>query len=110
MFVFLKQNYDALDKQSSIVIIIFYTDCSNTFDNVSLSDFSKELSQVDVGGCTLEVICDYLNQRKQFVRLHNTSSQLLDVTSDVPQDSVLGPLMFCTFIYYLPASLKSNDP
>ena len=98
MIVILKQIHDALDKESSSEIISFYSDFSKAFDKVPHLELLKKLSEIGVGGCILEVISDYLDQRMQFVRVDNTSSQLLDVTSGVPQGSVVGPIMFFIFV------------
>ena len=53
---------------------------------------------------------DYLSNRKQFVRIDNTCSGVRDVTSGMPQGSLLGPLLFCIFINELPDALKFSDP
>ena len=101
---------DALDKESSIKIIAFYTDFSKASDNVQRLELLKKLSQIGGGGSILEVISDYLDQRMKFVCVDNTSSQLLDVKCGLPQGSVVGPLMFCIFINHLLAAWKFSDP
>ena len=63
-----------------------------------------------MGGCLLEIIIDYLDNRKQFVRVDNTRSETLDVTSGVSQGSLLEPLLFCIFTNDLPDMLVFSDP
>ena len=46
----------------------------------------------------LSVIQDYLKNRKQYVKIGDIDSILMDVLIGVPQGSVLGPLLFLIFI------------
>ena len=98
MLVFLEQIHDAVNKESSSEIVVFYIDFAMAFDKVPHLAFLQKLSQFGVGGCIPEMISDYLDQRRQFLRVDITSSQLLNVTSGVPQGSVLGPVMICRLL------------
>ena len=47
----------------------------------------------------------YLNNRAHCVCINNQLSDLLPITSDVPQGSILGPLFFALYINDLPDSI-----
>ena len=97
MLQFLNRIFKALDENPHDEIIAFYADFSKAFDKVPHKLLLRKLSDICVGGCLLEIIYDYLRNQSQFVRVDFYTSIVLEMTSGVPQGSLLGPLLLCFY-------------
>ena len=90
--------------QSDVIILDF----SKAFDTVPHSLLLHKLAHYGIDGPIHRWLTSFLTQMKMSVVIEGEHSNSVEVTSGVPQGTVLGPLLFLCHINDLPSAVKSQ--
>ena len=108
LLVYLEAIYKSIDSKKNIDII--YTDYEKAFDNVDHGILLTKLFNLGVRGKVIKLLQSYLIGRTQRVRINGHFSESVNVTSGVPQGSLLASLFFVIYVNDLPESCRAVIP
>ena len=99
--------YQAFEDTKSLEVRAVFLDISKAFDEVWHDGLIIKLKHNGISSSLLKFFESYLHNRKQHVVLKGSFSDYSVIQSGVPQGSVLGPLLFLTYMKDLEYT-KSN--
>lgn len=103
------KTYEALEHGKEVRMI--YLDISKAFDRVWHDGLLLKLKSIGIRDPLLAWFKSYLSDRKQRVIIDGQSSEWTSVKAEVPQGSVLGPLLFLIYINpFAPEPAETGRP
>ena len=99
--------YSSLEKGDSVDLV--FPDFAKALDKVSHHHLLYTLQCYGIRGHLFSWFLDYLSDRTQRVIMGGHSSEWMEVSSEVPEGSILGLLLFLLYVNDFPPSVSCSS-
>ncbi len=96
-----------MDRMNTPIGIFLYL--SKAFDTFDHQILIKKLEYYGLNELSIKLMESYLSNRKQYVEIDDSVSNMLDLTTGVPHWSILGPLFFIIYMNDIAHASKMFD-
>lgn len=101
-------NYIISNMEKGRQVDVVYTDFEKAFDRVDHAILIQKLEKLGISGNLLRWTESYLSNRSQMVVVGGYKSNYVTIPSGVPQGSLLGPLLYNSYLYDVYTCIKHS--
>ena len=92
----------------SEITLTVLIDFSKAFDTIDHGVLLEKLYQLNFSHDSIEILSSYLRDRYQYVQIDDQRSSCLPMNFGVPQESILGPVLFNLYVIELTNKISSR--
>ena len=108
VFFFFLNDKNLIGFDNRLVTGMILIDFQKAFDTINHDILLKKLSIIGFSDHTVKWFQSYLSNRKFTINLENSFSEVSNISCGVPQGSILGSLLFLTYVNDIPMAVKCN--